>query len=620
MKALLSGISLTFLATFLLTGCTDGGIFDRSSYDHIDREYELSRDDYLQMARPTPKQEEKLAQQKSRRKPPPVPEIAQILAAPKRPKVGKNKLVTVSVTDDVPLKDVLIELARLADVDIELGSGIEGGISFRAKDKPFSDVIERIANLAGLRYKMHNGTLRIERDLPYVKNYSIDFLNMIRNSTSQVSIATDVLTAGSDSGSGGGGGGGGSGGGGSGGGSQEGLSTGTTSSITSNSESDFWASLQAGLTEILGYVPGTGLPDMRSENERQSTGSGDTNKGANGAFYVVNRQAGILSVSGSERQHLMVNEYLKMLERNASAQVLIEAKIIEVELDRQYQSGVNWTAVLGNSDFALNLPQTSITNGLSWSMLGPGFDDDGVGALNPTGDNNLGVDLDSVVQLTERFGTSRTLSSPRLHAINNQQSVLTFAENKIFFEVDVEREDDQIVDGTVIPGTTTVESTRRSVPIGIILSILPSINLDRSEVTLSVRPTLSRQVSTVTDPGSAVANSILTATDPNAEGFTNEVPVVEVRELDSVMKVRSGGVMIIGGLMEDVNTNVDEGVPWVSEVPFIGNAFKRTNKVTQKRELIILIKASIVGPDGHYAPADRTIYDKFSDDPRPLMF
>lgn len=594
----------TICCLFVLAACADGGIFDPKTYDPIDSDAKLNRDDYEQMARPKQDDEDATRQQSSRQKAPPVPEIAQILAAPKRPQVGKNKLVTVSVTDDVPLKDVLIELARLADVDIELGNGIEGGVAFRAKDKPFSEVIERISDLAGLRYSMQNGVLRIERDLPYVKNYPLDFLNMIRNSESQTSLATDVLSSDS-SGDSGGGGGGGSGSGG--GGSKSGISTGSTSSITSKTESDLWGSLQSGMTKILGYVPGRTIGQHKEKETVQDAGGGKAEgKGANGAFYVINRQAGVMSVSASERQHAMVAEYLKVLERSASAQVLIEAKLVEVTLDKNYQSGVDWSAAIGNSKFAIKYPTTIDSGGASYTLLGP--------------DNNLGINLDSVVQLSEKFGTSRTLSSPRLHAINNQQSVLTFAKNKIFFEVQVERKDDQVVNGTTIPGKTSVKSTRKSVPIGIIMSILPSVNLDKNEITLSVRPTLSRQVDKVTDPGSAYANSILTATDKNAATFTNEVPVVEVRELDSVMKLKSGGIMIIGGLMEDINTNTDNGVPWMSDVPFIGNAFKSVSKVTSKKELIIFIKATIVDSNGSGAPADRNIYEKFTDDPRPLVF
>ena len=169
---------------------------------------------------------------------------------------------------------------------------------------------------------------------------------------------------------------------------------------------------------------------------------------------------------------------------------------------------------------------------------------------------------------------------------------------------------------TVIPGSTTVTSTRRSVPIGIVLSILPSIDLDHGEVTLNVRPTLSRQVSSVQDPGSAILNSTL----DESLRFTNEVPVVEVRELDSVMKLQSGSVMVIGGLMEDASRNVDTGTPFLGEVPWVGNLFKNTLKENDKRELIIFIKATIVSPTGSYDPADQSVYKKFTKDPRPLAF
>lgn len=636
---------LTVSSLLLVIACgSEGGIFDDASYDFLDRDLELNREDYENMDAPKQADFGKDAKPIRGVLAPPVPEMAQILAAPKPPEVGRTKLVTVSVTDDVPLKDVLIELSRLADVDIELGPGIYGGISFSAKNKPFNEVIARIADLSGLRYRMHDGVLRVERDTPYLKNYALDFLNIVRNSESEVNVSTDVLSSGGDSG-GGGGSSGGSGGGSSGGGG-EGLSIGSTSSIKTQTESDFWQALETNMTQILSYAPvielqplpgelpeGTDLaaqagaaPAQPVPQPRQSTsGSGQTGstglgggsaQGANGSFYVMNRQAGILSVSATERQHEMLRKYLNYLERNASAQVLIEAKIVEVELNKGYQSGVNWNAVIGNTDFNVAYP-TTFTNGSTLTVLGPGIDPtDGVGPANPTGDNNLGINLDAVVQLTERFGTSRTLSSPRLHAINNQQAVLTFAENRIFFEVDVQREDDQVVNDTTIPGTTSIESTRRSVPIGIILNILPSINLDRNEVTLSVRPTLSRQVDTVQDPGSALLNNDLDAD----QQFINEVPVVEVRELDSVMKLKSGSVMVIGGLMEDVTRNDDEGVPFVSGVPWIGNAFKSTLKSTTKRELIIFIKASIIDSDGGYTPADKTIYEKFSDDPRPLVF
>ena len=577
------------LSLLMINGCaSEGGIFDPNVYDPIDREAGLVRGDYENMLAPAGDAPDADAIKATARKARiPMPQIAQILAAPKPPKIGKSKLVSLTVTDDVPLKDVLIELARLAEVDIELGPGIAGGVSFIAKDKPFSEVIARLSDLAGLRYNIKGGVLRVERDVPYVKNYTLDFLNIVRNSSGSVTLSTDILSISAEGGGGG-------------------LSTGTSTSVDSTTESDFWESLEASLLEVLNWTPDLELtPDVAAvvlgaDGQPAAGGGGGSDaRGAEGTFYVINRQAGILTVAASERQHARIREYLHMLKRSSSAQVLIEAKILEVELDKQYQSGIDWTAAISNADFQLSTPST-ITDGATISLI------DGVSNLS----------LDAVVQLAERYGASRTLSSPRLHAVNNQQAVLTFAENQVFFEVDIQREDSQVVDGVVIPGSTTVETTRRSVPIGIVLNILPSINLEEGEVTLSVRPTLTRQTSSVTDPGSAIINADLDAD----QQFVNEIPIIEVRELDSVMKLKSGSVMVIGGLMEEISNNVDTGVPGLSSVPWLGNAFKSVSKENAKRELIIFIKATIVSADGSFDDADRHLYEKFSDDHRPLVF
>jgi MSHA biogenesis protein MshL len=86
------------------------------------------------------------------------------------------------------------------------------------------------------------------------------------------------------------------------------------------------------------------------------------------------------------------------------------------------------------------------------------------------------------------------------------------------------------------------------------------------------------------------------------------------------MKLKSGSVMVIGGLMEEISNNVDTGIPGLSSVPWLGNAFKSVNKINGKRELIIFIKATIVSTGGSYDEADRHLYEKFSDDHRPLVF
>jgi MSHA biogenesis protein MshL len=142
-------------------------------------------------------------------------------------------------------------------------------------------------------------------------------------------------------------------------------------------------------------------------------------------------------------------------------------------------------------------------------------------------------------------------------------------------------------------------------------------------VTLNVRPTLTRQTGTVTSPETGYIQSLINSSTPS--GTTPivvpaiTVPVIEVRELDSVMKVKSGDVMVIGGLMQDETRNTDSGAPGLDEIPVLGNLFKSRSEDSSKTELIVFIKATIVNTDGSANTIDRAVYEKYVTDPRPLF-
>lgn len=592
--------------------------FSKDKNDRLDTGLGLTRDDYRGLGDPStygPKDE----------KPgnimePPVPELAEILAAPRPPKIGETQLVSVAVTDDVPLKDVLIELARLAEVDIELDSGISGGISFRAKDRPFNEVIERIADLAGLRYTMKNNVLRVERDVPYIEMYSLDFLNIERSSDSTVTVNTSVLST--DTGGGGGG---------------EGLNTGSDTSITTKAESDFWKQFEEGVKRILSYQPVSRVSNVTVAVQptppqlplpAQSDASGGAASTppaapsappASGAvspvsepFYIINRQAATLTVSATEQQHDLMKEFIRRVQLDSTSQVLIEAKIVEVQLDQQYQSGINWTR-LGASSYGLTVDYSQFPTpvGATTTPTLATFD------ITKNDILRRGIDLDAMVKMVEVFGTTRTLSSPRLHATNNQQAVLTFARNQPYYTLTVQQTSTPITGGGSTT-TTTVNSQLHTIPIGIILAMQPSINRETNEVTLNIRPTLSRLIDFVDDP--AIAYILATSDVPLPGVSSEQAPIVEVRELDSILKLKSGQVMVIGGLMEDKGSAADQGVPGVSSVPWFGNLFKNVNKSHQITELVIFIRATIVGSSGDAHNADKGVYEKFTRDPRPLQF
>lgn len=621
------------LAAMALGSCTPKLLdkFDPEKYDKIDRDLDLSREDYRTMNHPKIPDLIDTVEIKPA-PPPPLPSLSQILAAPRPPEIGETQLVSIAVTDDVPLKDVLLELARLADVDVELDAGISGGIAFTARDKPFNEVIARIADLAGLRYVVKGSTLRVERDLPYMESYSLDFLNIDRNSSSNISISTNVLSA---SGGGGGGGGG-------------ALNSGSSQTITANTQSDFWTALQSGILQILNYQPkkrwakiddpeaaakaaaaaaaaaggaggdpaaavAPGMEDCAILQQGGSRAAGGGVAALSGGdcqtFYTINRQAGILTVSATRKQHDSVRRYIEQIKTSASAQVLIEAKIVEITLDEQYESGIKWSAVTRSMGLDGNFNSVDTLNSKEVFT-----------ATLPTR-TIAGVDMDEIIQLIQRFGTTRTLSSPRLHAINNQQAVLTFAKNYVYFDIKAQQQNTAA--NGVNNNLLTVDSTVKTVPIGIILTLQPSINTDTGEITLVVRPTLSRIAGEVDDPAVTFLSSQLSQQGSSGTGLptiSNKIPVVEVREMDSILKVKSGEVMVIGGLMQNSASNSDNGLPGVAEVPWIGNLFKAVEKKSATQELIIFIRATLVNSTGNSANADQALYTKFTRDPRPLDF
>jgi len=162
-----------------------------------------------------------------------------------------------------------------------------------------------------------------------------------------------------------------------------------------------------------------------------------------------------------------------------------------------------------------------------------------------------------------------------------------------------------------------------------VMSVQPIIDLDKEQVTMSLRPTVSVHNGDVSDP--AVALSLASACNGSASGpcsassistaVTNSnVPVVEVREMDSVVTMPSGDIVIMGGLMQSNTQKQETGVPGAADIPLIGNLFKVQSSETDVTELVIFLKASIVHGNDTVDWADKDLYKRYIQDPRPLAF
>ena len=329
-----------------------------------------------------------------------------------------------------------------------------------------------------------------------------------------------------------------------------------------------------------------------TENTEQSDGDGEERP----QNYTMDRTAGLINIYGTQKQHQAVAAYLEKLRQNTLAQVLIEAKVLEVNLDESFETGINWRAVFDKVSIAAPLAAGNIA-----PIPGP-FDN-----LNTAADNVFSLalddnDIEGVISLIEEFGTVRTLSSPRVTVMQNNTAVLKVAENQVFFRLDVQRDEDETGFDTI-----TVSSEINTVPVGVVITVQPSIDVDRETVLMALRPTITRIADVIDDPAVAIASN---------NTVRSQIPIVAVQEIDSVVEVETGKTVIMGGLMEEANLSADQGVPGLAQTPILGRLFKSRQEASSQSELVIFLRATIV-KDSLLPLKDRQLLEDFATDPRP---
>jgi MSHA biogenesis protein MshL len=555
-----------------------------------------------------------------------IPDVAQSAPLPPPKAAPQVQTYSVSVTG-VPVQSVLFALARDAGMNVDVHPGIQGEVTLNAIDQTLPQLLHRISRQVDMRYRIENGTLVVERDTPEWRNYKIDYVNMARSTNSSINIATQISTTG--------------------GGPQQsgyasqtqgsqqsqqqpsygGQSTGSgnnnsTTEVVNRSENNFWANLERNVRDMLRdstladpltainartsptqqapsqsfaqaqaaqggaapQQPGTfqpAAPPLQTtppENVIAAFGGASGTAGTRErdlSSVIINPESGLLTVRATGRQHEKIQEFLDIVLSSARRQVLIEATVIEVRLSDDYQQGINWSR-LGSG--GLNLTQGRIGTLPSGIAIGS---TPGIFTLNYLNPESALGNISTAVQLLESFGKVKVLSSPKISVLNNQTAMLKVVDNNVFFTIKVT----PAVVGTngVIATPATYESKLETVPVGFVMSVTPQI-ADTDEVTLNVRPTITRVVGFEQDPNPALA----------AENVVSRVPVIQAREVESVLKVFSGDIAMLGGLMQDSADNTRDGIPLVSRVPLIGNLFSYRNETSSKTELVIFIRPVVV--------------------------
>lgn len=533
-----------------------------------------------------------------------IPQPVQSTVSPPKPKpTGKVETYSV-VVNNVPVHDLLFALARDAKINVDVHPGLSGLVTLNAIDQTLPQLLGRIAKQVDMRWEMDGSNLTVMPDKPFLRTYQIDFLNMSRAVKSTISTSTQIASAQLTGGSG------------SSAASQstsQGGNTATTA-VASDTMNNLMESLISNVTDMLkeedklryrlaveteagiqATTQGTGRVAAETGRKTETpalgkvetsgpavSGSGSQTVDARtearkkigeyepAVSVFANKESGVLFVRATSRQHEKVQQFIDQVMRSAKRQVLIEATIAEVTLSDGYKQGIDWsTGPLGGKGFTITQKATA-----------------GMATANPLNILTLAYNnatsrfgnISAEIDLLQSFGNVRVLSSPKLSVMNNQTATLKVADAKVYFTV---KADTLItINGS---GNQTFTTTANAVSVGFFMTVTPQIN-DADEVTLNVRPTVTRIIGYVNDPNPSLASA----------GVTNRIPEIQTREMESIIRVPSGQIAVMGGLMQDEVSDLTDAVPLVSAIPIFGEFFKHRNDGSKKTELVVFLRPVVI--------------------------
>jgi general secretion pathway protein D len=451
---------------------------------------------------------------------PPVVEQVPIIAVPEP--VEPLQTFTVVATD-LPASELLFALARDARLNLDIDPSIDGRVSINAIDQTLPQILKRISRQVALRYYLDGPNLVVEVDRPFTRVYRIDYLNMTRETTSSIDVATQIASTGTvDTGGGGGGGGGGS---------------NSSASVTSESNNNFWTTIEKNIAAIASPA------------------------GVEGSI-ISNPESGMISVRTTEAAHEEIQTFLDAVMGSARRQVLIEATVVEVTLNDEFQAGVDWSRIAVGDGWSLSQNVLATTVGATQSPV-----------ISATyANSNSERDISAAIKALDQFGEVSVMSSPKIMALNNQTSILKVVDNIVYFTQEIDRE--SATDNSPSININTV-------PVGFVMNVTPFIT-EGSEIILNIRPTISRVLRFVSPPAITIPGS----DDPVEQ---SAVPEIQVREMESVLRVASGNTAVIGGLMQDTADELDSGIPGLYDAKGFGMLFGTRQRKYSKSELVIFL-------------------------------
>ncbi|HSC83832.1 MAG TPA: secretin N-terminal domain-containing protein [Pseudomonas sp.] len=438
---------------------------------------------------------------------------------------------------DMPAREFFLSLMEGAGQNLVVHPDVNGNITFSLHRVTLEEVLAAVRDSYGYDYRRTSYGYQILPNKAFTRSYDLNYLNLQRFGESDTRVSSGQVEStsnNSDSSNNG------NNNGYSNNNSDSTVSTLNASKVITTSNVDFWKEVEGVVRAIVGDEQGNSV--------------------------VVNPQASMLVVRANSADQENVARFLEQAQRNLQRQVILETKILEVQLNDDFQAGISWSQI--GSDAGAILGGEPIT--------GPAD----IGGVF-TGIITLG-DFTGLIQLLQTQGDVRVLSSPRISTLNNQKAVIKVGTDE-FFVTDVSSNSGT----TTVAGVTEPTQDLTLTPFfsGISLDVTPQID-QNDVVTLHVRPTVSR----VQDQ-----NKTIVLGEDNV--FNLPLALSTSRQSDSIVRAHSGQVVVIGGLLQNTNENTDAEVPWLSTLPFVGPLFQQQRKALQKSELVILMRPQVVSDE-----------------------
>lgn len=507
----------------------------------------------------------------------PLPEELTEVQSSLEPKKQEAKGVRFTMSArGIDIKNILFALSQEIEQNIIIDPGIDATATVDLKNVSLEETLESLLPPLNLEYEITEKFIRIRRKEMQTRTFFLNYVISRRAGSSILSSSSGTSGVTSQGGSSSG---------------ESDANTRSTSSVESSEETDIWSEVLSGLKlivtpsastsedtegssedsssdsasggdsgDLISSLLGGGGPSSATAetsgdgNEANLASSTQVEEDEERAFLVINRQAGMIIIKDYPEILLQVAEFLELIEGSIQRQVFIQAKIVEVTLNDDYQLGINWGQV----------SPLTITHGGGYSSPAATTITGAAGFSYGLSKGNFSVIIDAL----SKQGQVSVLSSPKIATLNNQRAVIKVGTEDIFFTPET------------TAATTTSAATTEFIPtaitIGIVLDVVPQIN-PNGQIMMSINTSITEQSGSRTSP----------------DGI-NVVPILDVRESNNIVLAQHGQTIIIGGLMKVRKEVDDNSVPFLGALPLIGKLFHWDQEVEAKTELVIMMTPEIM--------------------------